>query len=103
MADEKPSEAPWFAPGRADSRRGTVCAPRPRERLWTLVKAGRRVDADLLFQAEAGVEVQFLHEGVMAYAHRFTLRAQAAEEAERQRERLSGEGWTAPVTSHPAE
>ena len=37
------------------------------ERLWTLTKHGKRIDAELLFHAEHGVEIQFLHEGVMAY------------------------------------
>lgn len=89
MADEKP----WFAPGHVDSLQGSVCSPRPREPVWTLWKGARRVDAELLFQAEAGVDVQFLHEGVMAYARRFTLRASALEEAERHRKRLMREGW----------
>ena len=39
------------------------CKPRPRERLWTLMKNGKRVDAELLFHAEHGVEIQFIHEG----------------------------------------
>lgn len=93
MADEKP----WFAPGHVDSLPGSVCSPRPREPVWTLRKGAKRVDAELLFQAEVGVEVQFLHEGVMAYAQRFTIRAQALEEAERQRKRLMREGWIPDV------
>lgn len=103
MAEEKPDEIPWYAPGHTNSSRAPACKPRPRERLWTLVKAGRRVDAELLYQAEDGVEIQFLFEGVIAYGHRCVLRAEAIAEADHHRERLTGEGWTAPVTSHPVE
>jgi len=71
VADESTNaEVPWYAPGYAAATLAQVCKPRPRERLWTLVKAGSRIDAELLFQAEDGVEIQFLHQGVMAYAHR---------------------------------
>jgi hypothetical protein len=99
MADKKP----WFAPGHVDSLHGTVCTPRPRERLWTLTKGGKRVDAELLFHAEAGVEVQFAHNGVMASAQRFVLKERALKEAEAQRRRLLREGWTVPVTNRPAD
>ena len=98
MADEKP----WFALGHADSLQGATCTPRPRERLWTLVKGGKRVDAELLFHGEHGVEVQFLHEDVMAYGHAFTLRAQALAEAEHHRQRLTREGWRLPDTRRSA-
>ena len=76
---------------------GTVCKPRPREPLWTLTKGVKRVDAELLYQSEHGVEVQFLLEGVMAYAHRWPLRAQAVQEADEQRARLLREGWKVPA------
>jgi len=33
--------------------RDTACTPFPRERVWTLVKAGRRMDASLLFHGES--------------------------------------------------
>jgi len=70
MADEKP----WYAPGHADSLQGVGCTPRPRGRLWTLVKGGKRIDAELLFHGEHGVEVQSPHEDVLAYGHAFTMR-----------------------------
>jgi hypothetical protein len=41
--------------------------------------------------------VQFLLEGVMAYAHRWPLRAQAVQEADEQRARLLREGWKVPA------
>lgn len=93
MADD---EKPWFTAGHEPSR-APACLPRPRERLWTLTKGTRQVDAELLFHAEDGVEVQFLFQGVMAHAQRYVLRAQAADEAEFHRQRLIREGWTAPA------
>jgi hypothetical protein len=83
--------------GTSTACRERVCTPRPRESLWTLVKGGKRVDAELLFHAEHGVEVQFLFEGVLAYGHRCVLRAQAVEEGDAHRRRLMREGWTEPV------
>ena len=61
-----PNETPWYAPGHVDSLQGTVCTPRPRERLWTLTKNGKHIDAEPLFHAEAGVEAQFASDGVIA-------------------------------------
>lgn len=57
-----------MAPARTG--RAASCKPRPRERLWTLWKNGKRVDAELLFHDKQAVETQFLHEGVMAYGRR---------------------------------
>jgi hypothetical protein len=71
----------------------TSCKPRPRERLWTLTKNGKRIDAELMFHAEYGVEIQFLHEGVMAYGCWWTLRAQAVSEATEKRAELEAQGW----------
>jgi hypothetical protein len=85
MADEKP----WFAPGHVASLPGSVCKPRPRESLWTLVKGGKRVDAELLFHGELSV---------MAYGLRFVLREQEMAEGEVHRRRLMREGWTVPAT-----
>jgi hypothetical protein len=84
MANEKP----WYAPGHVAAR-GRTSEPRPREHVWALTKGGRRIDAHLLFHREAGVEIQFLFDGVMAYARR----ADAVEEANAQRARLTNEGW----------
>ena len=83
MAEEKP----WFAPGHVDSLPGSVCTPRSRERLWTLTKGAKRVGAELLYQSEHGVEGAVSPRGVMAYAHRWPLRAQAIQEADEQRAR----------------
>jgi hypothetical protein len=54
-------------------------------------QGGKRIDAELLFQAEARVEVQFAHDGVMAYGRRFAVRELAVEEAEVQRRLLLAE------------
>jgi len=86
-----PDAAWWSTQGHTS----TPCQPRPRERLWTLTKGGKRIDAELLFHAEYGVEIQFLHEGVMAYGRRWTLRAQAVDEASAKRAELEGQGWSA--------
>jgi hypothetical protein len=85
-------DAAWWS---HDSQTPAPCKPRQRERLWTLTKAGKRIDAELLFHAEHGVEIQFLHEGVMAYGRRWTLQAQAIQEAGTKRAELEGHGWVA--------
>lgn len=85
-----PDAAWWSAQGHTATR----CKPRPRERLWTLAKNGKRIDAELMFHAEYGVEIQFLYEGVMAYGRRWTLRAQAIQEANDKLAELTAEGWS---------
>jgi hypothetical protein len=99
MAD---TELPWYAPGRVPTEQ--VYIPHLREHVWTLAKRGKRIDAELLFHGESyGWECQCLHDGVMAKAQRFVLKALALEEAEAQRQRLIAEGWMLPMTSHPAD
>lgn len=92
MADEPRWEPHLLAP---------ACKPRSRERLWTMTKNGKRIDAELLFHAEYGVEIQFLHEGLMAYGRRWMLRVQAVEEAATKRAELESLGWAA-VDAPPA-
>jgi hypothetical protein len=54
-----PDEKPWFAPGHADSVEPAPYAPHLRERVWTLTKRGKRIDAELLFHGESyGSECQ---------------------------------------------
>ena len=88
MANEKP----WYTPGHVAAR-GETSERRRREHVWALTKGGRRIDAQLLFHPEAGVEIQFLFDGVMAYARRCAHRADAVEEANAHRTRLTNEGW----------
>jgi hypothetical protein len=64
MANEKP----WYAPGHVADLRSEIYTPRVRESIWTLTKAGRRVDCALLFHGESyGWECQCLHDGELAY------------------------------------
>jgi hypothetical protein len=71
------------------------CKARPRERLWTLTKNGKRIDAELMFHGKYSVTIQFLHEGVMAYRRRWTMRADAVREATSKRDELEQQGWSA--------
>jgi hypothetical protein len=66
-------------------------------------QGGKRVDAELLFHNEHGVEVQFAHDGVMAYAHRFRLKADTVAEAAYHRVRLEREGWSGPILNPPTD
>jgi hypothetical protein len=102
MSDENSDDPPWYAPGHVAALHGKGCTPRPREHVWTLVNAGRRMDAELLSQGEAGWEIQLLSDGGEIFAWLFPLKGGALAEAETQRARLLREGWTAPITSHPA-
>ena len=53
------------------------------------------MDCDLRFHGESyGWECQFLEDGVLLHGQRFVRHEQALEEAEAQRRRLIGEGWT---------
>ena len=95
------SDTPWYAPHHVIPTRRT---PQAGEPVWSLRKHGRQVDCELRFHGESyGWECQCLHEGELAYGQRFVSRAGAVQEAEAQRARLLREGWTAPVTSHPAD
>jgi hypothetical protein len=48
-----------------------------------------------------GCEVQFLHNGELAYGRRCVTHAAAMNEAENQRLRLMNEGWTPPRLAEP--
>jgi len=70
--------------------------PKPGERVWTLVKAGRRRDCELRFQGESyGWECQLFVDGELRQVWRFPLHQGAVTEAEVQRRRFLREGWTA--------
>ncbi len=90
MADD----VPWFS---SDYSPPVDAARQSRRTLvWTLIKRGRRVEAELLDHGQHGVEVQFLHEGLMAYARRWRSRALALAEADDERVRLMRDGWKEP-------
>ena len=99
--DQTPHEKPWYSPNHKSARDGNAPPPKPRERLWTVVKGGRHIDAELLKQGEAGVELQFMLNGDLARACRFAFRDRALAEAAARRVRLLGEGWTLPAV-HPS-
>jgi hypothetical protein len=102
VGNEKPSDVPWFAPGHADSLTPKARPSSRRDALWTLQKAGRRIDCALVFHGESyGWECQCLVNGELAYGQGFVLRIDAVEEAEAQRHRLTGTGWAATGTSDP--
>ena len=87
----------WYKPNPAPT------PPRirkPGEHVWTLVKAGRRFDCELRFQGESyGWEWHLFEDGEI----RCGVRAGAENKAEEQRTTLIKDGWTPPVTSHPAD
>lgn len=67
--------------------------PRPVERVWSLQKNGKQVDAELRAHGEWGWECQFLYNGELAHGRCWVTRADALAEAEEKRQELSGEGW----------
>jgi hypothetical protein len=84
-------QEPFYSP---NAKPAVPRQTKPGERVWTLQKAGRRIECELRFHGESyGWEAQFLYGGELAYGRRFVLKAGALEEAEAQRERLSAEGW----------
>ena len=69
------------------------CKPGPAERVWTMVKSGRRFEYELHGRGEYGWECQFLEQGDLTFARRFDLRAQALEWAELERQDRERDGW----------
>ena len=67
--------------------------PRPPERVRSMRKNGKQVDAELRGHGEWGWECQFLHDGELAYGRRWVTRADALVETEEKRQELEGEGW----------
>ena len=75
---------------------GRPCRPRSNEHLWRECRDHRFVDAELVYHAEHGVEVQFLFDSTTAYTRRWPTRALAIEEATAQRRELERVGWHQP-------
>jgi hypothetical protein len=70
--------------------------PTPGERVWSLIKNGRRIDYELRFHGDAyGWECQFLLDGELAEGRRCT-RELALQEADVQRRRLFATGRHTP-------
>jgi hypothetical protein len=68
--------------------------PRPAERVWSMRRHGRQVDAQLRGHGEWGWECQFLYAGELAYGRRWVTRADALAEADEKRLELVRKGWT---------
>jgi hypothetical protein len=81
----------WYKP---NGPKSAPRLPKPGERVWSLVKDGRRLDCELRFQGESyGWECQVLEDGVLRFGSRFPSHAGAVAEAEAKRERLLRNRW----------
>jgi len=69
-------------------------ARRP-EWLWSLQKAGRRIDCELHSNGRAGWECRLFDEDWLIEGYPVRRRADALAHAEEQRQKLKREGWTA--------
>jgi hypothetical protein len=67
--------------------------PRPGERVWSMTKDEKRVDAELRDHGEVGCEVQFFFNGELAYGRLWRTRDGALMEAESKRRELTAKGW----------
>jgi hypothetical protein len=90
-ANEKPTSMTTNHP--PDHRARQIPAPHMQERLWSLCKAGRRIDCELFDHGSHGVEVQLVRDGHWYSGLRFTLRAQALAHADLRRDDLERHGW----------
>jgi hypothetical protein len=68
--------------------------PRPGERVWSMTKNGKRVDAELRDHGEFGCECQFVVDGELARGRLWPTRAGALMGAEAKLRELAGKGWT---------
>jgi hypothetical protein len=68
--------------------------PRPGERVWSMTKNGKQVDAELRDHREFGCECQFVVDGELAHGRLWPTRAGALMEAEAKLRELAGKGWT---------
>ncbi len=68
--------------------------PRPGEPLFTLTRDGHRLDCELRYHGEYGVEARFLRDGELSIGRRFDTKALAVQWAELEREAWQREGWT---------
>lgn len=67
--------------------------PKPGERVWSMRKNGKQVDAELRGHSEWGWECQFFYNGELAYGRRWVTRGDALAEAEAKRRELERDGW----------
>jgi hypothetical protein len=64
-------------------------------RIWRLRKQHQQVDALLMEDSGAGVEVRFFYNSELTYSRRWPTRDGALSEANSKRAELEREGWTA--------
>jgi len=70
-------------------------APSPRHRLWRLRRPHQQIDALLVDHGDAGVDLQFFHNGDLVYTRRWDTREGAVSEAAEKRVELERGGWAA--------
>jgi hypothetical protein len=70
-------------------------AAQPGERLWSMTKTGKRVDAELRIHTGVGVECQFLVDGELAEGRLWANRTDALAAADAKRRELERRGWIA--------
>jgi hypothetical protein len=70
---------------------------RPGERVFSMEKNGKRVDAELRSHGEVGCEIQFFVGGELAYGRMWPTREGALAEADAKRRELAAKGWTVVV------
>ena len=66
---------------------------RPGERVFSMLKNGKRVDAELREHGEFGCECQLFLNGELAYGRLWPNREGAVAEAETKRRELAAKGW----------
>lgn len=77
----------WNAP------RPSPRTPSPGEKIWSMTKNGKRVDAELRDHGEYGCECQFFYNGELAHGRLWRTREEAVGEAEAKRRELGAVGW----------
>jgi hypothetical protein len=77
----------WNAP------KPPVREPRAGERVWSMVKNDKRVDAELREHGEGGCECQFFYNGELAQGRMWSTREDALAEADVKRRELEAKGW----------
>ena len=71
----------------------SMAPPSPGERVWSMTKNEKRVDAELREHGEFGCEVQFLYEGELASGKLWPTRAAGLVAVEAKRQELEAKGW----------
>src|SRR5207247_5829861 len=83
------TDNPFYVPNRPPP----VPSPRPTQRLWSVLRSGEQIDAELLGHGESGWELQLYRRGEFYAGRRFNQRAQAIAYGDLVRGDLEAEGW----------